>query len=121
MVTRILYHLSEVVSFFGPTKALAQFYNGGGIYEGIDEAGAVGGIDNRPPRQVIADIVNTALSYAALIAVVVVIIAGFYLILGLGDEGAKDKAKKIILYTGIGLVVLLTAKLIVGFFISLPQ
>lgn len=72
-------------------------------------------------RDTIGNIVDEALSYAALLAVAVIVIAGFYLILGLGEETAKEKAKKIILYTAIGLIILLTAKAIVTFFINLPQ
>jgi len=101
--------------------AVAQVYNGGGVEAGVGAAGAIQGVGSGNLRQQIGNVVNTALNYAALIAVVVIIIAGFMLILSLGDEGRKDTARRIIIYTGIGLIILLTAKIIVAFFIGLAQ
>ncbi len=62
-----------------------------------------------------AKIVREILNYLALIATITVIIAGFYLVLSLGNEEGKEKAKKIVMYTLIGLVVILFARIIVGF------
>lgn len=104
------------------TAVLAQVYTGGGISAGITAAQTgINGVTSGNLRDTIGKIIDTALSYAALLAVAVIVIAGFYLILGLGEETSKEKAKKIILYTAVGLVILLTAKAIVTFFISLPQ
>jgi multisubunit Na+/H+ antiporter MnhB subunit len=66
-------------------------------------------------KQVVAKIVKAILSYLALIATITVIIAGFYLVLSNGDDAGKDKAKKIIMYTLAGLIVVLFARIIVGF------
>jgi hypothetical protein len=118
-LSRVLVPLAGIVCLV--QSAAAQFYWGSGIGGGLDDASGVIGVNTTSPRQVIADIVNTALSYAALLAVVVIVIAGFFLIFSLGDDQNKDKAKKIILYTGIGLIVLLMSKVIVMFFILLPQ
>lgn len=53
------------------------------------------------------------MSFAALIAVVMIIIAGIYLLFSFGNDDTKDKAKKIIYYTLIGLVILLFARILV--------
>lgn len=78
--------------------------------------GGGGGIDL---KATIISIVKTVLTYVSLIAVVVIIIAGIWLIVGLGDDGAKDKAKKIVLYTIVGLILILIARAIVTFIIGL--
>jgi|SRR3989344_2102013 len=73
-------------------------------------------------RDVIVDVINFILSFLSLIAVIMVIIAGFYLILGAGSEESVTRAKKIILYTIIGLIVIFFARLIVAFFtVELPN
>jgi hypothetical protein len=59
-------------------------------------------------------ILNRIVSYTGLIALVTIVIAGFYLILGLGDDAGKDKAKKIILYTIVGIIIIGLANIIVS-------
>jgi hypothetical protein len=93
----------------------AQVFQGPGLEAGLNQAI---GVTNVPyivsPRQAIVHVLTEILDYAALIAVAMVIIAGFYLILSLGEDEKRDKAKKIIFYTLIGLLVLLFARIIVG-------
>lgn len=102
------------------SATVAQVYNGPGLQQGTDSLG-VEGIKGGNLRTTIANIVNKILTYVALIAVVVIIIAGIWLIVGLGDDGAKDKAKKIVLYTAIGLILILISKALVMFFIKLVE
>ncbi|OIO53264.1 hypothetical protein AUJ46_05305 [Candidatus Peregrinibacteria bacterium CG1_02_54_53] len=101
-------------------NALAQVYNGPGLQQGADSLG-VSGISGGNLRSTIANIVNKILTYVALIAVIVIIIAGLYLILSLGNDSAKDTAKKIVLYTAIGLILILISKALVMFFVSLAE
>lgn len=101
---------------------LAQVYNGGGIQAGIGATSGITGVATADPRSVIIKIITVVLNYAALAAFVMVVIAGFYLVLSNGNEENKDKAKKIITYTLIGLVVLLFSRVIVHIFtIILPS
>jgi hypothetical protein len=65
-------------------------------------------------RQIIVDIIAAVLNFLALIAVIVIIIAGIRLIVSQGEDEQKDKAKKTILYAIIGLVVVLFARIIVS-------
>lgn len=93
----------------------AQVFNGPGLESGIENANNVVGLPSaNNPRDVVIDIITAVLDYVSLLAVIMVIIAGFYLVLSLGEDEKKDKAKKIIIYTLIGLVVLLLARVIVG-------
>lgn len=94
--------------------AAAQVFNGGGIDAGLEPASEVTGVLDENPRTVVLKILAAILNYLALIAVIMVIIAGFYLVLSMGNDEQKDKAKKIIQYTLIGLVVILFSRVIVA-------
>jgi type IV secretory pathway VirB2 component (pilin) len=76
---------------------------------GIDIPGETGDI-----RQVITNILNAVLNFVGLLAVIAIVVAGIWLIVGMGSDDSKERAKKIILYTVIGLVIILLAKLIVN-------
>lgn len=93
----------------------AQVYNGGGAVAGLAATSGLQGIPrDDDPRAIIINIITSVLSFMALIAVTTVIIAGIYLIVGMGSDDSKDKAKKIIQYTLIGLLVILFSRVIVG-------
>jgi len=78
--------------------------------------GGGGGIDL---KETIISITKKVLTFVSLVAVVAIIIAGIWLIVGLGDDSAKDKAKKIVMYTIAGLILILIANAIVTFIIGL--
>lgn len=96
-----------------PLALMAQVYNGPGIIDGVDEAKNIGGISGGSLRELVLAILFEVLSYMALVAVIVIVIAGIYLVFSNGDENVKEKAKKIIIYTIIGLLVILFATAIV--------
>lgn len=96
------------------TEAQAAVYGGGGVQEGINQASGLGGISNSTSvKDVIIRIINFILDLVLLLAVAAVIIAGIYLITSNGEKGQKDKAKKIIYYALIGVVVVLFSRTIV--------
>ena len=98
-----------VSSFFFVEKAFATgLGNPVGISLGVPDF-----------RGGIVKILNLVLSYLALLAGIVVIIAGIRLIFSLGDEEAKESAKKTILYAVVGLLIILFAKAIVLLVIGL--
>lgn len=102
-----------------PSVLLAQsVYDGPGIVGGIDAAQQIGGIAEGDIRTVILNILLSVLLFMGLIAVVVIVIAGIWLVVSLGDEGAKDKAKKIILYAIVGLIVIMLSSAIVVFIVE---
>ncbi|MFH0770330.1 MAG: TrbC/VirB2 family protein [Candidatus Peregrinibacteria bacterium] len=70
-------------------------------------------------RGTVENMLLTILSYVALAAVVVIVIAGIMLVVGLGSDESKDKAKKIILYAIVGMILILLATAIVELVISL--
>jgi len=87
--------------------------------EGLGDAGGLNIPDGGDIRQTIIDIVNTILSYVALLAVVMVVLAGVWMIVSAYDDSAKEKAKKMITYTIIGLLIILLAKAIINIFVAI--
>lgn len=71
-------------------------------------------------RDVILNALEVVLNFLALAAVIFIIIAGIRLIVSQGNEEQRDKAKKTILYVVIGLIIILFARVIVGFFTDNP-
>jgi type IV secretory pathway VirB2 component (pilin) len=100
-------------------SAHAQVFNGPGLEGGVNAASQVNGPVNKPLREFVTDLLAKVLNFLALAAVIVVIIAGLYLIFSNGSDDAKNKAKNIILYTIIGLLVILFARTIVGIVVSI--
>jgi len=97
-----------------PVETLASVYDGDGLQEGVTYAGQTG-VGSADIKQTIEDIMIRVVSYTALFAVSVIILAGMYLILGFGDDNAKEKVKKIVLYVFVGVLLILLAGAIVQF------
>ena len=98
-ITSLVYASALAQNFGGPTPALP------GTPGSTDEAGI---------RNVITDILTAVLNFLALVAVIIIVIAGIRMIVSSGEEEAKEKAKKAIFYALIGLVIVLFARVIVG-------
>lgn len=99
-----------VLSLSFISSAFAQSFGG----ESPDVNGLPGAANEQGIRQVIINILSSVLNFLALIAVVVVVIAGIRLIVSQGEDDAKDKAKKTIFYALAGLAIVLFARVIVG-------
>jgi len=99
-------------------QAVAPGVSAGLIEDGL---GQLGDLVETPQtgdfREVLVRVINFALSFLALIAVLTIIVAAFFLILGMGSETSSQRARKIIIYTIIGLLVIFFVRVIVGFFI----
>ena len=105
-------------AYFLATKAHAQVFNGPGLQGGVAEASLIEGPVQAPLRVVILSFLYKALFFLGIAAVVMIVIAGFMFILSGGSDTAKDRAKKIIFYVAIGLIVILFARAGVGFFLN---
>ena len=69
-------------------------------------------------RQTAARIINVALSFLGIIAVVIVLLGGFKYMIAGGNETKTDEAKKLIVSGIIGLAIILSAWAITSFVIS---
>ena len=109
----VYWTLSTAVS-----RVSAQVFNGPGLEGGVNEAAQIDGPIQGTLRDVILSFLYKALGFLALASVVMVVAAGFVMVLSAGNEAAKDRAKKIILYVVIGLIIVLIARSLVGFFMN---
>ena len=98
-----------------PETGFAAVFDGGGAQAGIGQAAGIEGLAKGDPRSVIERALLVVINFVALMAVIALVVAGIFLILGMGGDTAKEKAKKIIIYTIVGLLVLLFVRVIVGF------
>lgn len=114
----ILAALLGIVAAIAPDIVIAQFYGGPGIVGGIEHAEAIGGVSGDDIEDIILEILLAVLLFMALAAVVVIVIAGITLVVSVGDEQAKEKAKKIIIYALAGLIIIAIAAGIVTIFIE---
>lgn len=105
----VLAALLGVVAAIAPDIVAAQFYGGPGIVGGIEHAEAIGGVSGDDIRVIILNLLLAVLLFMGLAAVVVIVIAGIWLVVSVGDEQAKEKAKKIIIYAIAGLIVIAIA------------
>ncbi len=107
--------LAVIAAFAFSPEAHAAVYGGGGIFQGLGAAAGLGGIAQETSlRALIIRIIIYVLDIILLLAVVAIIVAGIYLIVSNGDEGQKDKAKQIIIYVIVGIVLILLARVIVS-------
>lgn len=85
-----------------------DFTEYGGELEAPDEDGYDPTLtENKSAREFIQTIVNYALSFLGLIAVVIVIYGGVLYVLSRGDEEMTGKGKKAISYAAIGIIIIL--------------
>jgi amino acid transporter len=111
--------ISSLCVWLVTQSAIAQTYTGGGLEEGVEQATVLVGNENLRDRAV--SIVQTILSYLALTAVVVIVIAGIRLVVSMGEDDAKDKAKRTILYAILGLLLILIAKGLVTIIVNIAN
>jgi hypothetical protein len=89
-----------------------------GIASGLDEL--KGQVDiptgDLNVRDSVEKTLNVIVGFVALAGVVAIITAGMFLLLGMGSESSAQRAKKIIIYAIVGILVIFFARVIVGFF-----
>jgi len=103
--------LLAVAIFLLPNFALAQ------VDTGIDQAAGIG-LSDTDPRIVIARVIRVALGFLGIIALVLVLYAGFLYMTSAGAPDKIDKAKKILTSAAIGLIIILASFAIVSFILN---
>ena len=81
------------------------------------EYGAATQLGEVDPRVAVANIINIALGLLGIIAVVLIVYAGFKWMTSAGNEEAVGSAKKTLIAAVIGLVIILSAYIIANFVI----
>ena len=88
----------------------------------VDETlGASLGLGSASPESIVISIIQWALSLLALIAVIIVLYAGFLYMLSRGDPQKIERAKKILQSGLIGLVIILSAWGIVQYILRMSS
>ncbi len=118
---RILWSMASLIGLAIPHAASASVFGsaGDGLLSGLQAALRIRGPVNMPIRTFIVNVVVNVLNFVGLIAVIMIIVAGIYLVAGGGTEESKNRAKTIILYTLIGLVIILFSRVIILLALSL--
>jgi len=73
----------------------------------------IGGTGTDDPEEKVIEIVEKILSFMALVAVIVIVIAGVRMVISQGEQEAIEKGKKTILWALVGLIIILLASAIV--------
>lgn len=76
------------------------------------------GLATADPRVAAVNIIRLALTFLGIIAIIIIIYGGFLWMTSAGDPGRVEKAKKVLLSAVIGLIIILSAFLIVSFIIN---
>ena len=120
MINTISLRASYVaLSFLAAPKAFAR--DTGNLFGPVPDIGGVSASGTAEIREGILSVLDVILGFMALIAVIVVVIAGIRLVISQGEEQEKDKAKKTIFYAIVGLVIILFAQAIIGFIQDIGQ
>lgn len=75
------------------------------------------GLGNTDPRDMVVNLLNILFTFLGIIAVIVIMYAGWLWMTSAGEQDKVDKAKKIIIGAVIGLVVILASYSIVAFIV----
>ena len=75
-------------------------------------------LGNEDPRQIMTNLLNLAMTFLAIIAVIVILIGGFKWMTAAGSEDKVSEAKKIVVGGVIGLVIILAAWAIASFVLN---
>lgn len=110
-----MFYIAPLLSALIPVASAQTFDSEGGLEEGLMIAARILGIAQDDPHTLIIAILTVLLNYAALLGTIMIIVAGGYLMLSLGDSERAERAKRIIYYVLAGLVVILSSRVIVSF------
>jgi hypothetical protein len=93
----------------------ANLFGGNGLEENIQGSTGLGNAD---PREMAARVINIILGFLGIIAVVIILLAGFKWMTAAGNEDKVSEAKKLMGAGVIGLIIILMAFGIAQFVIN---
>lgn len=107
----------------GGGSITASIFDGDGLVEGLEKAGEeIDGTGIRTETDIvvaIGNVINFVLTFVALIVFIMILIAGFILIFSFGSDTAIQRARKILIWSIVGLIVIILAFVIVEFIIQI--
>lgn len=115
LLTALLFALALGVLSQGATGGLLA-----SVQDGLNAIVRIN-IPQGNPRVRVVQSLQFLVTFLALAAVIAIIAAGAFFIVGAGSDTAIQRGRKIIVYTIVGLLVIFFAAVIVGFFtVELP-
>lgn len=116
----IILIIAPAFAFALALPAQAQTTNANSLLWGNQESNVQSnlGLGNKDPRAVIAGIINIALGFLGIIAVVIILLGGFKWMTAGGNEEKTGEARKLIFAGIIGLIIILAAWGIASFVIN---
>lgn len=115
--------LGSIVAFFG-SFSLIRFAYAQGFFKKLQTAGTTATLKAGGSDQLIntiGNIINVFLSFLGVIALVIVIYAGFLWMTAGGNEDHVDKAKTYMKNAVIGLIIISLAYALTAFFVTLAN
>lgn len=105
------------VSFLVPKISFAQADDllWGGFYDNFQETSGLG---SRDPREMIVGIIRIALGFLGILAVTIIILAGFKIMLSGGNEDRAAEAKSMLFNGIMGLIIILASLSLANFVIN---
>ena len=94
-----------------PRLARAQFDLGGSA----EIQGTGGAVSEESVRRTVTDLLINVVSFVGLIAVVMIVISGIILVVAGSSDQSRERAKKMIIYTVVGITVIALASAFVLF------
>ena len=96
-------------------------FHGEGLLAGIELARAIQTGGPADFRQALTSLLFEVLSFVGLAAVISIIIAGMCLVFGGATEESRNRAKKIVSYTLVGLLVIILSSEFVAFVVAISS
>lgn len=90
------------------------------VQGGFSEVKGAVNLPNPDFREAVVKVLRYVVSFLALAGVIAIVVAGIMMVVGGGSDTSVQRAKKIIIYTLVGILVVFFARVIVGFFQDLP-
>lgn len=116
LLLTVLLGLSAAVALSQTGHVSATAFGGAGLESGLQNAQKIKGpVQQADFKVVIVNIIETALKFVTLLAIVFVIIAGIRFIISMGEEEKAKKARTSIIHVIIGLLIILLSQIIVAF------
>lgn len=104
--------LGGVFAFIHPVDVLAQ------SADALTDVGDATGLGSEDPRLIVAKIIRTGLTLIGVLAVLLVLYAGFTWMTAGGNQEKIERAKKVLVRAGIGLAIILMSWAITTFIIT---
>lgn len=115
--------LAFVGAVAGNGSITASIFDGDGLIGGLGNAQTeIQGTGIREETDIViavGKVINFALMFVAIIVVIMILIAGFILIFSFGSDTAIQRAKKILIWSIVGLAVIIFAFVIVEFVVQI--